>query len=67
MKRLKLMTSDLLKTTNPTSDVSFVLDRLQRRPLHQELHQFGANPLGVAVPHRAGRVDHAGPGGWRRR
>lgn len=43
-----------VKAETPTSDVSFLLDRLQRRPLHQELHQFGANLLGVAVPHRAG-------------
>lgn len=49
-KEAEWMTSDLLKMTPPTSDVSFLLDRLQRRPLHQELHQFGANPAGVAVP-----------------
>lgn len=48
-----------------TSDVSFLLDRLQRGTLHQELHQLGPDPFGVRVPRRAGGMCDALSGGWK--
>lgn len=55
----------LLIIDQTTSDVSFLLDRLQRGPLHQELHQLGSNPLLVGVSCSARRLWDTRPGGWR--
>ena len=48
-----------------TSDVAFLLHRLQRGPLHEELHQLGPNPLLVRVSCTAGGVCDGRLGGWK--
>ena len=49
-----------------TSDVSLLLDRLQRGAFHEELHQLGSDLLGVRVPRRAGCVRDRRLGGWKK-
>lgn len=48
-----------------TSNVSFLLDRLQRGTFHEELHQLGSNPSLVRVPRRAGWMCDTLPVGWK--
>ena len=55
----------MLIINQTTSDVSFLLDRLQRGPLHQELHQLGSNPLLVGVSSGARWLRDTRPGGWK--